>query len=188
MLQAIRNAIALPEIRTPNLVYDVYPRDLSPGLAYPGAGCQSRSAEAHSGQSVASGSGGGWGALVNLIGLLSGGAVYNFSVLAMGVYPYVTAHADPAAVDPGVPQLEEIAKEGEAGRRKINKLDVLPDRAHGVPQRDRPGQHLRADRPGVAGGARVMPAWGLYPVREYSADPRDRVDHDRRHHVRGLAG
>ncbi|MBI4632203.1 MAG: hypothetical protein HY740_10890 [Chloroflexi bacterium] len=35
--------------------------------------------------------GGGAGNLLNLLDLLSGGTVGNFSVLAMGVYPYITA-------------------------------------------------------------------------------------------------
>jgi preprotein translocase subunit SecY len=53
--------------------------------------------------------------------LLSGGALSNFSVMAMGVYPYITASIILQLLQPLVPQLEELAKEGEQGRNKITQ-------------------------------------------------------------------
>lgn len=56
-----------------------------------------------------------------LINMLSGGALENFSVVAMGVYPYITASIIIQLVTPLVPSLEELSKEGEMGRNKINQ-------------------------------------------------------------------
>lgn len=53
--------------------------------------------------------------------LLSGGALANFSVMAMGVYPYITASIILQLLQPLIPQLQELSKEGEQGRNKINQ-------------------------------------------------------------------
>ena len=62
------------------------------------------------------------GAFANVLDLLSGGAVSNFSVLAMGVYPYITASIIIQILTPVIPMLEEWTKEGESGRDKVNRL------------------------------------------------------------------
>ncbi|MGH2542187.1 MAG: preprotein translocase subunit SecY, partial [Ardenticatenaceae bacterium] len=59
--------------------------------------------------------------LGQLYNLLSGGALANFSIMAMGVYPYITASIIIQLVTPLVPQLEELAKEGEQGRNRLNQ-------------------------------------------------------------------
>jgi len=56
-----------------------------------------------------------------LLNLLSGGALETFSVVSMGVYPYITASIILQLIVPLVPSLEELTKEGEAGRNKINQ-------------------------------------------------------------------
>src|SRR5436309_3053607 len=58
--------------------------------------------------------------LLGILNLFSGGALQNFSIAAMGVYPYITASIIVQLLQPLIPQLEELAKEGEAGRAKIN--------------------------------------------------------------------
>jgi preprotein translocase subunit SecY len=58
--------------------------------------------------------------LGSMLDLFSGGALQNFSIAAMGVYPYITATIIVQLLQPLIPQLEELAKEGEAGRAKIN--------------------------------------------------------------------
>ncbi len=60
--------------------------------------------------------------LIAVLNLLSGGAVRSFSVMAMGVYPYITASIIMQLLQPIIPQLEELAAEGESGRNKINKI------------------------------------------------------------------
>jgi preprotein translocase subunit SecY len=60
---------------------------------------------------LASGAGGGAGTLVNLLDLLSGGTVSTFSVLAMGVYPYITAQIILQLLVPIIPRLQKIQEE-----------------------------------------------------------------------------
>lgn len=60
--------------------------------------------------------------VIDFLDLLSGGAVRNFSVMAMGVYPYITASIIIQLLTPIIPQLEELQSEGESGRNKINKI------------------------------------------------------------------
>jgi preprotein translocase subunit SecY len=64
---------------------------------------------------------GGLSQFANVLDLLSGGAVSNFSVLAMGVYPYITASIIIQLLTPIVPALEELAREGQTGRDTINR-------------------------------------------------------------------
>ncbi|HEX6287949.1 MAG TPA: preprotein translocase subunit SecY [Herpetosiphonaceae bacterium] len=61
-------------------------------------------------------------ALLGILNLFSGGALQNFSVAAMGVYPYITASIIVQLLQPLIPALEEWAKEGEAGRNRIQRL------------------------------------------------------------------
>ncbi|MGQ9627960.1 MAG: preprotein translocase subunit SecY [Anaerolineae bacterium] len=59
--------------------------------------------------------------LLGMLDIFSGGAMSSFSVMAMGVYPYITASIIMQLLMPIIPQLEEMAKEGEAGRQRINQ-------------------------------------------------------------------
>ncbi len=58
--------------------------------------------------------------LIGMLDLFSGGALANFSVMAMGVYPYITSSIIMQLLVPIIPQLEALAKEGEQGQQKIN--------------------------------------------------------------------
>ncbi len=60
--------------------------------------------------------------LLGMMDLFSGGAMYNYSVAAMGVYPYITASIIIQLLIPIIPRLEEMYKEGEAGRQKVNLI------------------------------------------------------------------
>jgi len=60
--------------------------------------------------------------VINFLDLLSGGAVRNFSVMAMGVYPYITASIIIQLLTPIIPQLQEMQEEGESGRNRLNKI------------------------------------------------------------------
>jgi preprotein translocase subunit SecY len=48
--------------------------------------------------------------------------VRNFSVMAMGVYPYITASIILNLLTPIIPQLQEMQQEGESGRNRISKI------------------------------------------------------------------
>jgi len=63
-------------------------------------------------------------ALLGMLNLLSGGALQNFSVMAMGVYPYITASIIIQLLQPIIPQLAALMKEGDAGRKKLNQYTV----------------------------------------------------------------
>jgi preprotein translocase subunit SecY len=63
------------------------------------------------GQILAGGAAGGTGTLVNLLDLLSGGTVSTFSVLAMGVYPYITAQIILQLLVPIIPRLQKIMED-----------------------------------------------------------------------------
>jgi preprotein translocase subunit SecY len=58
--------------------------------------------------------------LLGMLDLFSGGAMRNFSIVAMGVYPYITASIVMQLLAPVIPQLQALSREGEAGRNKIN--------------------------------------------------------------------
>ena len=57
--------------------------------------------------------------LLGLLDLFSGGSLTTFSVAALGVYPYITAQIVMQIMQPLIPQLAELQKEGEAGRTKM---------------------------------------------------------------------
>ena len=59
--------------------------------------------------------------LFGLISIFSGGAMENFSIVALGVGPYITASIIFQLLIMIIPKLEELSKEGEAGRQKINQ-------------------------------------------------------------------
>lgn len=59
--------------------------------------------------------------LFGLLNVFSGGTIENFSVVALGVAPYITASIIFQLLAMVVPSLEEITKEGEAGQRRINQ-------------------------------------------------------------------
>jgi preprotein translocase subunit SecY len=59
--------------------------------------------------------------LLGMLNLFSGGGLADFSIVAMGVYPYITATIIMQLLIPIIPQLENLSKEGESGRAKINQ-------------------------------------------------------------------
>jgi len=60
--------------------------------------------------------------LLGMLDLFSGGAMRNFSVAAMGVYPYITSSIIMQLLVPVIPGLRSLSQEGEAGRRRINQF------------------------------------------------------------------
>jgi preprotein translocase subunit SecY len=74
--------------------------------------------------------GGAAGGLINMLDMLSGGAVSNFSVLAMGVYPYITAQIILQLLIPIIPALErrmqENPTEGRAWMEKWTMILTVP--------------------------------------------------------------
>jgi len=60
-------------------------------------------------------------AILGLLNVFSGGTIENFSVVALGVAPYITSSIIFQLLVMIIPSLEELQKEGEYGRMKINQ-------------------------------------------------------------------
>ena len=58
---------------------------------------------------------------VAVLNLFSGGALSRMSVFCLGIMPYITAQIIMQMMQAVVPSLGELAKEGEAGTRKITQ-------------------------------------------------------------------
>ncbi|MCL4353274.1 preprotein translocase subunit SecY [Patescibacteria group bacterium] len=58
---------------------------------------------------------------LGLLDIFSGGTLANFSVIALGLNPYINASIILQILTLVFPKLEELSKEGEAGRQKINQ-------------------------------------------------------------------
>ena len=66
--------------------------------------------------------GGGAGTLIGILDMLSGGTVSNFSVLAMGVYPYITAQIILQLLVPVIPSLQrKMEDDPQEGRKWMEK-------------------------------------------------------------------
>lgn len=58
---------------------------------------------------------------LGLLNIFSGGGLENFSVVMLGVGPYITASIIIQLLTMIIPRMEEISKDGEAGHRRINQ-------------------------------------------------------------------
>ncbi|MCY4747443.1 preprotein translocase subunit SecY [Pelomonas sp. UHG3] len=61
------------------------------------------------------------GGILSLFNMFSGGALSRFTVFALGITPYISASIVIQLMTYVVPTLEQLKKEGEAGRRKITQ-------------------------------------------------------------------
>ena len=59
--------------------------------------------------------------IVGLFDMFSGGALGRFSLFALGIMPYISASIIMQLMSSVIPQLEQLKKEGESGRRKITQ-------------------------------------------------------------------
>jgi preprotein translocase subunit SecY len=61
------------------------------------------------------------GTILSLFNMFSGGALERMSILALGIMPYISASIIMQLMTVVSPHLEQLKKEGEAGRRKISQ-------------------------------------------------------------------
>jgi preprotein translocase subunit SecY len=116
MIQALRNAITLPDLRR-KLFYTLLILVIYRMVAHvPVPGARPEVLQAYLQQGT------GAGQLFNVLNMLSGGAVQRLSVLATGVQSYITAQLIVQLLQPIIPALERLAAEGEAGQRKMNQI------------------------------------------------------------------
>ena len=59
------------------------------------------------------------GGVLEFLDLMAGGTFSNFTIFALNIYPYITASIIIQLLTIAIPKLEEIAKEGEEGRKKM---------------------------------------------------------------------
>ncbi|ADJ26378.1 preprotein translocase, SecY subunit [Dehalogenimonas lykanthroporepellens BL-DC-9] len=64
----------------------------------------------------------GSNAVLGMLDIFSGGALRNFSLVALGVYPYITASIVMTLMTPVIPFLQRLSQEGESGRNRINMI------------------------------------------------------------------
>ncbi len=62
------------------------------------------------------------GALFGMLDIFSGGALKKYTIIAMGIAPYINASIIMQLLTMAVPSLEALAKEGEHGRKRISQL------------------------------------------------------------------
>jgi preprotein translocase subunit SecY len=91
--------------------------------------------------------------LAQLLNIFAGGALQNLSVAAMGVYPYITAQIIVQLLQPLIPALEQLGKEGEQGRMRMNRITFWASVPLAYLQAY--GQTLTLTR-GVTGGAALF--------------------------------
>jgi preprotein translocase subunit SecY len=63
-----------------------------------------------------------WGQLGGLMDIISGGGLYSATIFAMGITPYINASIIIQLLTVVIKPLEEMAKEGETGRKKMTKI------------------------------------------------------------------
>ncbi len=62
--------------------------------------------------------------LIGMLDLFAGGALRNLSIVAVGVFPYITASIIMQLLVPVIPQLQALSREGEEGRNKLKQYTL----------------------------------------------------------------
>jgi len=65
---------------------------------------------------------GGSGSFLGMFNMFSGGALEQLSIFALGIMPYITSSIVMQLLTVVVPKLDQLNKEGEQGRRRINQI------------------------------------------------------------------
>ncbi len=94
--------------------------------------------------------------IIGMFNMFGGGALKRMSLFALGVMPYISASIIVQLLQSVVPSLEELKKEGEAGRRKITQytrygtvvLAIVQAGAIAVGLESQPGGHQVVTTPG----------------------------------------
>jgi preprotein translocase subunit SecY len=111
MLEKLTTAMAVPDIRRRIqfvlAMFAVY----VVALHIPAAGVNHEAVE----KLVSSG-------VIGALDVFSGGALRKFSVIAMGIMPYINASIIMQLLTVAIPQLQAMQKEGESGRKQIAKI------------------------------------------------------------------
>jgi preprotein translocase subunit SecY len=150
MLEAMRNAFRLPDLRQKLLItfgilvlYRLFANIPLPGVNREALDVLFGGENANM--------------LLSLLNFFSGGGLAQMGIMALGVYPYITASIIMQLLTPIVPALEELSKEGEQGRNKINQYTYYMTVPLALLQAI--AQATLLSRP--VGGVTVLPDWGF---------------------------
>lgn len=115
MLKGISNAFRIQDLRTKILLtagilllYRIGCHIPVPGIPYKGM------LEAYASASSSSG-------YLSVLNMFSGGALARVSLFSLGIMPYITAEIIMQMMQTVIPSLGELAKEGEAGQRRVTQ-------------------------------------------------------------------
>lgn len=123
MLRAFREAFRIPDLQRKIVFTLLLLAVYRLGNTIPTPGVNSAALE----QATNSG-------LFNIISMISGGNLSQFSIFALGVLPYITASIVIQLLTTTIPSLEKLSKEGEEGRKKINQYTRVAAIALGAVQ------------------------------------------------------
>ncbi len=117
MIQALQNAVTLPDLRR-KLLYTLLILIIFRvgSIMLPVPGVDQVALAKFLAQTT------GAGQFFSVLNMLSGGAMERFSVMANGVQSYITAQLIVQLLQPIIPPLERLAEEGEAGQQKLNRI------------------------------------------------------------------
>ncbi len=149
MLEAVRNAFRLPDLRQKLLITFglICLYRLAANIPLPGVNQDALAAMFSQDSNI----------LLNLLNFFSGGGLSRMGVMALGVYPYITASIILQLLIPIIPALEELSKEGESGRSRINQYTLWLTIPLAVLQALAQGTLLASQ----GGSVSVLPNWGF---------------------------
>ena len=148
MLDAVRNAFRLPDLRQKLLITFalICLYRLAANIPLPGVNQAALAQMFSQNDNI----------LLNLLNFFSGGGLARMGVMALGVYPYITASIILQLLIPIIPALEELSKEGESGRARINQYTLWLTIPLAVLQAIAQGTLLASQ-----GGGAILPSWGF---------------------------
>lgn len=111
MLSTLRNAWRVPELRKRILFTLMIVVIFRLGIYIPVPGVDT--------SKIAALVGGNSGSLLSFYDMIAGGAFSKFSIFALGVTPYINASIIIQLLTIAIPYLEQLSKEGQEGRKKI---------------------------------------------------------------------
>jgi preprotein translocase subunit SecY len=152
MIEAFRNLFALPDLRNRFLITLAALAAYRVGCHVPSPGVNARALEDLLSRDA--------GGVFGLVDLFSGGALSRFSVFALGIMPYISMSIIMQLMTTVIPKLEQLSKEGEVGRRKINQWTRYLTVVLCVFQAWGTTQWLRSLSPSARYGA-VVPEWSF---------------------------
>lgn len=152
MIEAVRNAFRLPDLRQKLLItfgiLILY--RFAANIPLPGVDRDALQAMFR---------GDNQNMLLNLLNFFSGGGLAQMGVMALGVYPYITASIIMQLLTPIVPALEELSKEGDQGRQRINQYTYWLTIPLAILQAIT--QSTLLSRQQLGAGMVVLPNWGF---------------------------